>query len=393
MSAACASMVDDGMIRGVLATVDCQTKVYAQGGYLALTQGSSVFQTALTALLTIYVALVGYRMLFAQGNARISDAPMIGLKIGVILALVTSWSTFQAVVFDVADRAPVEIAALVSAPLTADGRSSLAANPIDGLQAVYDELSDTAVAFGKQAGAAGGANVKAYSSPQAAAAEAVSTATGAIFLAGPGVIAAATLAIGILTAVGPLFIALALIPATRGLFVGWVRALAAAALTPLVGWLLVVLMLSVLEPWLITLESQRKSLQLDPQTAMSAAALVFVFAFGQAALVIGASVMAMGFRLPGFGLSERTSRTEERALRPEPAPTPQSPLPSRAERLALDLQRDQAQGAERIRAAAAAASSGHSTRQVSVAVDETRRLGDAYRRPAFASRRTVGAAR
>jgi type IV secretion system protein VirB6 len=332
-------------------------------------------------------------MLFAQGNARISDAPMIGLKIGVILALVTSWSTFQAVVFDVAARAPVEIAALVSAPLTADGRSSLAANPIDGLQAVYDELSDTAVAFGKQAGAAGGANVKAYSSPQAAAAEAVSTATGAIFLAGPGVIAAATLAIGILTAVGPLFIALALIPATRGLFVGWVRALAAAALTPLVGWLLVVLMLSVLEPWLITLEAQRKSLQLDPQTAMSAAALVFVFAFGQAALVIGASVMAMGFRLPRFGQNERTSRTDERTLRTEPAAGPQAPMPSRAERLALDLQRDQAQGAERIRAAAAAASSGHSTRQVSVAIDETRRLGDAYRRPAFASRRTVGAVR
>ena len=66
MSNACASLVDDGVIRGVLATVDCQTKAYAEGGYLALTSGSGVFQAALTALLTIYVAVIGLRLLLAQ---------------------------------------------------------------------------------------------------------------------------------------------------------------------------------------------------------------------------------------------------------------------------------------------------------------------------------------
>ena len=34
MSTACASVVDDGVIRGVLATIDCQTKAYAQGDQL-----------------------------------------------------------------------------------------------------------------------------------------------------------------------------------------------------------------------------------------------------------------------------------------------------------------------------------------------------------------------
>ena len=91
MSNACIAMVDDGVIRGVLATVDCQTRAYAQSGYLALTSGSSVFQTALTALLTIYVALIGYRMLFAQGGSRLSDMPAIALKIGAILAFVSSY--------------------------------------------------------------------------------------------------------------------------------------------------------------------------------------------------------------------------------------------------------------------------------------------------------------
>src|SRR5512138_3099447 len=98
MSAACQGIVGEGVIRGVMATVDCETRVYAQTGYSALTGGSPMFQAAFTALLTIYVALLGYRLLFGTNGARLSDAPGIGLKIGAIMALVTSWSTFQTLV-------------------------------------------------------------------------------------------------------------------------------------------------------------------------------------------------------------------------------------------------------------------------------------------------------
>jgi type IV secretion system protein VirB6 len=292
MSGACAGLVGDGVIRGVLGAVDCETRTFAQAGYSALTSTSSGFQVALTALLTIYVALIGYRMLFAAGGARLSDAPGIALKVGAILALVTSWATFQTLVFDMAARAPGEIAAIVAAPLQQD-RGSLAADPVGGLQAAYDQLSQSAAAFGKAAGP----EARAYSSPQAAAAQALSTASGVLFMTTAGPIAAATLAIGVLTAIGPVFIALFLIPATRGLFAGWVRALAAAALAPLLSWLAVVVMLAVLEPWLLELARGRLLNQLDPQTAMSTAALVFVFGAGQAALLIAACVVAFGFRI------------------------------------------------------------------------------------------------
>lgn len=389
MSNACAAMVDDGVIRGVLATVECQTRVYAESGYTALTTGSPVFQGVLTAILTIYVALIGYRMLFAQGSARLSDAPGIALKIGIILALVTSWSAFQTLVFDIADRAPEEIAAIVSAPLT-DSSASLAASPIDGLQTTYDEFSKTAAAYGKLAGP----DAKGYSSPQAAAAEATAGASGLLFLSSAGVISAATLAIGVLTAVGPIFIVLALIPVTRGLFVGWVRAMAAAALTPLVAWLLIVLMLSVIEPWVDTLTAQRVGVRLEPQTAMSASALVFVFAAGQAALVVGAWIMALSFRLPTLARDRETRGAASAAAAQSSAQAAAlAAMPSRAERLALDLQRDHAQSAERSRAAAlAATATAASGRHTSVSIDEPRRLGDTYRRNAFTARR-AGAAR
>lgn len=390
MNGACATLPDDGIIRSVLATVDCQTRVYAQSGYESLTSGSPVFQGLLTAILTIYVALIGYRMLFAQGSARLSDAPGIALKIGAILALVTSWSAFQTLVFDVADRAPLEIAAIVTAPMQGGGGSGLASSPVDGLQATYNEFSETGAAYGRQAGP----NAKGYSSPQAAAAEATSAASGALFLTSAGVISAATLAVGVLTAVGPVFILLALIPATRGLFIGWMRALIAAALTPLVAWVLIVIMLSVLEPWIAVLAEQRIGQRMNPQTAMSAAALVFVFATGQAALVLGACVMAMGFHLPK-ARADLDSRGAGDARSAQGQAVTAMPMPSRAERLAFELQRDQSQAASRSRsasAAAAAAASASSSRHVSVSLDETRRLGDAYRRPAFTARR-AGASR
>ena len=386
MSNACTTLVDDGVIRGVIATVDCQTRAYAEGGYLALTAGSSVFQTALTALLTIYVALIGYRMLFAQGDTRLSDVPGIALRIGLILALVTSWSTFQTLVFDVADRAPAEIAAIASGPLLTQADSPLAARPVEGLQAAYEELTLTAAAYGRQAGP----DAKSYSSPQAAAAEAVGLATGVLFLSSAGVISASKLTIGVLTAIGPLFIILALIQATRGLFVGWLRAIVAAALTTLVTWLLVVLMLSVLDPWLATLEEQRRGQTLDPQTAISAAALVFVFGAGQVALTLGAIAMAMSFRLPGLA-SPRGAEGRPGAGGPAQADTSSSLLqPSRAERLAYELQRDQAQSDNRSRAATLAATAGASSRQVSVTLEDRPRLGETYRRPAFSARRVEG---
>jgi type IV secretion system protein VirB6 len=141
MIQACPSYMDAGAIEGVLATIDCQTQAYAQGGYLALTGGSSLFGAALTLLMTIYVALIGWRLLFAPEGARLSEAPGVALRIGAILALVTNWSVFQTLVFDLADRAPVQIAAAVSSPWTSgEGAPSLAASPIAGLDQAHSEL-------------------------------------------------------------------------------------------------------------------------------------------------------------------------------------------------------------------------------------------------------------
>jgi type IV secretion system protein VirB6 len=361
----CDIAADAGVIRGVLAAVDCNTRDFAQLGYEAVT-ASPTFQMALTALLTIYVAAVGYRLLFAAGGARLSDAPGMALKIGAILALVTSWSVFQTLVFDLASRAPVEIAALIaSAP---QGASVLAADPVGGLQVAYDELSTAAIAFGK----AGGAEATAYTSREAAAARALSAASGALFMASAGLISIATVAIGVLTAVGPVFVALFLFLQTRGLFVGWVRALGAAAFASLSAWALIVLMLAVLEPWLIAMARQRAENVLDVSTAVTTASIVFVFAASQAALVIAGAVIALGFRLN----LTRQAPDREAAARPERAAVHSV---SRAEHLAEQLRRDSASVFTRSGVTASAARAMRSDPSFT----PTTRIGDAGRRPAI----------
>ena len=207
-------------------------------------------------------------------------------------------------------------------------------------------------------------------------------ASGALFMTTAGVIAAATLAIGVLTAVGPVFIAMFLIPATRGLFSGWVRALGAASLTLLLAWLGAVLLLSVLEPWLLTLAREQATSQLHAQTATSAAALVAVFSAGQVGLVIAACVMSFGFHV------QRAATGVGRKLGPSATPEPAraSIEPSRAQRLAFDLQREptQAEARERtMQLAGATIAGGRHT----VEMKQQPRLGDDYRRPIVTARR------
>ena len=386
MSGACPTDLAAGVIPSVLVSVDCQARNFAQLGYQALT-GAAPFQVALTALLTIYVALLGYRLLFAAGGARLSDAPGIALKIGAILALVSSWALFQTLVFDVAGKAPLQLARLMAGPLQTGGGSSLALDPIGGLQVAFDQLSAAAQAFGRLAGPGG----KSYLSGEAAAAQALAAAAGAMFMTTAGLIAVATLAVAVLAAMGPVFIALFLFRQTRGLFVGWVRAIIAAALAPMGAWALIVMMLSVLEPWLIALAQQRHDDTLDARTGLTAAAIVFVFAAAQICLALAGVLLAAGFRL-GEGRRRAASPpgpAGERAAAPLPAE-----MASRPQRLAQTLLQNEAAStaaADRVNLtveAAGAMARGRSGPGAAAAP----RVGELYRRPGFQARRSAGGA-
>lgn len=329
--AACPTITaNDGVIRGVLQAVDCQTHRFARSGYEALAAPDSPFQAWLTALLIIYVAVLGYRMLFGAASTRLSDFPLTALKIGAVLALTANWSVFQTLVFDLASRAPIEIAQRATPDMNA---GILAQGPLNGLQAAYDQITLAAVEFGRMAGP--GAN--AYAGGLAGAAQALGQASQALLLTTAGLFAVAIAAVGVLTAVGPVFVALFLFPATRGLFVGWLRALLVAALAPMAGWMAASLMLVVIQPNLVELSRQRLAGQLDVDTAMLTASVVFVFAAVQLGLFAAGALIAISFRLPA-------RRTDGPAAAPVRTANEEQPEVSRAANLAQFLRRAETGG-------------------------------------------------
>ena len=371
----CSTVTDLGVVRDVLTAVDCNTRSFARLGYESLAASNSPFQTALTIGLTIYVALIGYRLLFGEG-ARLSDGPVIALKIGAVLALVTSWSLFQTLVFDLAERAPVEIAAIISEPLRVN---SLANDPVSGLQSSYDQLKETAAALSHPPKSANDHAQVDY----ATAADALGMAANGLFVASAGLIAVLLIAVGLLTATGPLFIAMFLFFETRGLFVGWVRALAVSAFGLLSAWSLTILMLHAAEPWLKTLTETDANGMADPHTALTTAIIVLVFCAAQFGLMLAAIMIARGFRLP----ARVPPRAGNQTVATQTALATTSPLDliSRPERLAEQLKLLDMPGAVYAeRTLATAASVTYSRREGTtspVASIETR-IGDSYRRPA-----------
>ena len=322
-----------GAVRGVLASVDCQVQTYAKAGYLALTGPASFFPAALTSLLVIYVALIGFRLIFGIGQQRLADAPILALKLGLVLAVALNWATFQTLVFNLAADAPMDVAQLLGGPLRG-GQSHLAADPVTGLQILYDELAGDAAAFGTQAGP----NPLVLQGGDAAAAQKLWNAQNTLFLSTAGLLAVAMIAVGILATVGPVFIALALLAETSGLFFGWLRALVGAALVPLLGWTTTLILLVTVEPWVDELAAGRATGNLNPDLADTVCLMINVFAAAQAALVLGALVIASGLSL------RRSSRGADRTPHLATLPAAQVTTLSRPAQLALALGRTGAAG-------------------------------------------------
>ncbi len=348
---------DQGVIGSVLTAVDCNVRAFSQSGYTALTGQQSFFPAAVTILLTIYVAMLGFRLMFGIGSARLADSPLIALKIGVILALSLNWTAFQTLVFDMATKAPLQVARTISAPTA--GAGALSVNPVQGVQVAYDQLTLAASAFGSQAGP----NPQVLRGGASAAADGLWKASAVLFMSTAGALSIAIIAVGVLLTVGPIFIALALFEATRGLFVGWMRALVSAALAPMVCWMTTTVMLVVLEPWLIRLARSRISGLLDMDAATATIALVFVFAAAQAAVVAGAAVIGAGFDLrPGSRRRETPASPSAAVMAAAQAGSGILVL-SRVERLAFQLARTSsgssiAQGVQETRSMQGAAAAG-----------------------------------
>lgn len=285
----------DSFVAGTLNAIECQAQTIGNAGYLALSAPGSDIAAFLTAMLTLFIAFIGYRMFVGRGP-DLGGGLLIIAKIGIVVALATSWPAFRTLVYDVAIDAPAQLGSSVG------NAASLAGSD----QSMTTRLSETdralrtlnAWGVGNDPNRAGVSDDQGIDPDTTYEAKALGAAR-LSFLAGSlGSIALTRLAAGILLALGPLFIAFLLFDATRGLFGGWLRGLIGLTLATTASALVLAVQTAILQPRIVTLINIRASGYAIQGAATELLALAIVFAFVTLAVLGISFYVAAGLRLP-----------------------------------------------------------------------------------------------
>ncbi len=228
MIASCPTIADDaGFAERLAAYVECRSAQID----LAAFQGGlwhGLPAALVSALIALYIAVIGYRLIL---HHHFDTAALIyaGFRLGIVIALTTTLSAYSTLVYTVATQGPEELAAMALAPT-----GLRVSSPTEASHQAAEDLAS--LAGPPQAGPAtaapepvGDAPAKplapSQAAPSPAPAQGLGGATFVLSCAGFGV--AARLALAIVLASGPLFIATALFDVSIGLCIGWLRALVA----------------------------------------------------------------------------------------------------------------------------------------------------------------------
>lgn len=280
----------------LLAYMDCQAASLGAQGYLALAAPGSTGSLLLLALLTIFVALFGYRMLLGD-TPTLNDGVLAFVKIGIVLALTTSWPAYQTLLYDVVLRAPAELASDIGGASGLAGTEADLATRLDGV----DQGLRTLSLLGVGVPVIVAPDISQRAEPSLwAGFDTFALGASRIVLLGTaaGGFGLSRLGAGFLLALGPVFVGFLLFAGTRGLFEGWLRGLVGVALGALVTAIVVRVELALLEPWVADLVAQREggyAINGVPATLLTTA---LVFAGVLTGLVGLAMKVAVGVQLP-----------------------------------------------------------------------------------------------
>jgi type IV secretion system protein VirB6 len=319
-------------LSATLANVDCQAQAIGAYGYGALSDPASSVSIALTLLLTVFIALFGLRLLLGHALTA-GDLITDALRVGIVLALATSWPAWRVVGYDLVFNGPAEIANAIGLA------SGLPGSRGDLRQRLQDAdngiVAMTVYGSGRLTGGVAAGTDLGDSTAGIAVADGFAFGMGrTLFLSTTiGSFALVRIGAGVLLALAPLMAGLLLFTGTMGVFVGWARALAFCALAN--AFLLIVqgADLALLYPWISDVLAQREG----GTFALSAPTELLVLCLAYTAVTLGVlyltSKLAFNLSHPsrtGHGeayargsgeiRSARTALREERVIeQPSPA--------------------------------------------------------------------------
>src|SRR5690348_1522310 len=219
-------------VADALSKVDCLASDATAVSFGRLFGAHGSFQTALTIILTLYVALLAFNLLTGRSALRVSVLTPRMMTLGLVLTFATSWIAYQSVVWNLATGAPDEIASVLVG--TRGSATTIFAQRLDGVfNAITDAASSIAPAPAPAVPGMPAAAAAAAAPSMASPANILSIAGLILLLGTVGVLVVCRLALAALLIIGPIFIVLALFEGTRGLFEGWLKSVAMFALVPL----------------------------------------------------------------------------------------------------------------------------------------------------------------
>lgn len=283
-----------------MAHIDCQAQTIGAYGYGALSDPGSAISIALTGLLTIFIAIFGYRLMLGE---EMRARGLIGdmLRVGIVLTLATSWPAWRTLGYDVAMRAPGELASSIAGAARLPGSAN---DMVSRLQAADDAIVIlTVYGTGRTMGGAVRSDTIGDRLEGIAVTDREGLANGRMaFLAGVlAPVALVRLGAGFLLALAPLMAGLLLFAGTRDLFFGWLRGLGALALGSAALSILHGIQLAILEPWLRDALALRTAQLLTPSapTELSVVTSVFMIVSFALLFVIGKIFFFGGMGIQG----------------------------------------------------------------------------------------------
>ena len=373
----------DALVQSLLVSTDCHVRALVETGYGAIFGAQGQFGAVLTALLVIYVALIGFRLMLGRGPLSVGETVLNAVKLSAVLALATQWSTYSQLVFRLVFDGPQELATALQHAI----RGPVADGVFERLQPPFDALTLFSPATPP------GVHPR---DPFAAAAMPVTqlelmtkpSFDALLLLISAGVLLSSTLVtllaakivVGVLLALGPAFIALLLFESTRGLFIGWLRATLAFALTPLFITLTLELGLLLLGPYLAQIELMRDTDSYVPGVAITVLVLVIVLAGVSAAVALACGLAASGVKLaPRLPRSGRASAARSSVRTSGADPAGVAERPGRVLGVAEAIGRRDALAARRSSSASAGSGEPDAARAASPAPRRTIRPPSAHR--------------
>ena len=269
----CAPFTADGPsgVADALGKVDCLASDATAVSFGRLFGAHGSFQTALTIILTLYVALLAFNLLTGRSALRLSVLTPKMMTLGLVLTFATSWIAYQSVVWNLATGAPDEIASVLVG--TKGSATTIFAQQLDG---VFNAITDAASSVPAPAPAAGGVPAAVVVPTLASPANILSIAGLILLLGTVGVLVVCRLALAALLIIGPVFIVLALFEGTRGLFEGWLKSVAMFAFVPLLTVIMGSGALVAIAPMVAGLGQGGAPIELKAAVSILVASIIYV---------------------------------------------------------------------------------------------------------------------